>query len=81
MEVTIKKWGNCAAVRLPVSVLRAASLSIDQPLTVTAEDGSIVLRPIRKKTSAQLIAETPSFAGVEGWNELAPVGLETEAFR
>ena len=38
MEVTIKKWGNSAAVRIPVAVLVAADVALDQVVEVR-EDG------------------------------------------
>jgi antitoxin MazE len=43
MEHAVRKWGNSAAVRIPASVLGAAQLSIDSPVTVRAERGRIVI--------------------------------------
>jgi len=40
-----KKWGNCASVRIPASVMSAASLSIDQAVEVREEAGRIVIEP------------------------------------
>lgn len=47
MRVQVKKWGNSAAVRIPASVMAAASLSLDQSVDVREEDGRIVIEPIR----------------------------------
>lgn len=47
MRITVRKWGNSAAVRIPSSVMAAADLRIDQAVEVTEEDGRIILRPIR----------------------------------
>ncbi|OYX92339.1 MAG: PbsX family transcriptional regulator, partial [Caulobacter sp. 35-67-4] len=30
MQVLIKKWGNSASVRIPATVMAAASISVDQ---------------------------------------------------
>lgn len=48
MEVTIKKWGNSAAVRIPVAVLGAANVALDQVVEVREEGGRIVIEPARK---------------------------------
>ena len=47
MRVHVKKWGNSASVRIPASVLAAASLSIDQAVDVREEGGRIVIEPVR----------------------------------
>jgi len=69
MQVIIKKWGNCAAVRLPAAVMKAANLSIDQPVEVEERDGVITLRPVmrRRRALEELIAATPTFDRRPGW--------------
>lgn len=47
MRVQVKKWGNSASVRIPASVMAAASLRLDQSVDVREEDGRIVIEPIR----------------------------------
>ena len=44
MRVRIKKWGNSAAVRIPLPVT-AAALCIDQSVEVRAERGRIIVEP------------------------------------
>ena len=34
MRVTVKKWGNSAAVRLPASVMQATQLELDDVVEV-----------------------------------------------
>ena len=46
MRVTVKKWGNSASVRIPASVMAAASVSLDQAVDVREEAGRIVIEPI-----------------------------------
>lgn len=81
MQVVIKKWGNCAAVRLPAAVMKSANLSIDQPVEVEEHDGAITIRPVvrRRRSLEELIAATPSFERQPGWLD-EDVGGEREAF-
>lgn len=46
MRVQVKKWGNSASVRIPASVMAAASLRIDQEVDVRADDGRVVIEPV-----------------------------------
>lgn len=48
MRVTVRKWGNSAAVRLPSAVMQAARLELDAPVEVRAEDGRVVIEPVRE---------------------------------
>ncbi len=49
MKVIIKKWGNSAAVRIPVAIMTAANVALDQPVDVREEQGRIVIEPSRRK--------------------------------
>lgn len=82
MQVVVKKWGNCAAVRLPAAVMKSANLAVDQAVEVEEHDGVITLRPVlrRRRSLEELIAATPSFDRQSGWLE-DDVGAEREAFR
>jgi antitoxin MazE len=46
MRTLVKKWGNSAAVRIPASVMEAASLGVDQAVDIREEAGRIVIEPI-----------------------------------
>jgi antitoxin MazE len=49
-ETQISKWGNSMAVRIPLTLAREARLAEGDRLTLDlATDGSIVLRPARRK--------------------------------
>ena len=41
----VRKWGNSAAVRIPVGVLAEAGIEIDQPVEVRQERGRIIIEP------------------------------------
>ena len=50
MKVTVKKWGNSAAVRIPTAVMHATNLNLDETVDVREERGRIVIEPVRQKT-------------------------------
>jgi antitoxin MazE len=50
MRAKVRKWGNSAAVRIPVSVMQAARLDLDEVVDVREEAGRIVIEPLRQKT-------------------------------
>lgn len=81
MRVVVKKWGNCAAVRLPAAVMKSANLAIDQSVDVEERDGVITLRPVvrRRRSLEELIAATPGFESLPGWLD-EDVGRERGAF-
>ncbi len=47
MRVRVKKWGNSASVRIPASVMAAASLSLDQAVDIKEEGGRIIIEPVK----------------------------------
>ncbi len=50
MRARLKKWGNSAAVRIPVSVLEATQLALEEVVEVREDAGRIVIEPVRQKT-------------------------------
>jgi antitoxin MazE len=49
-DTQVSKWGNSLAVRIPKTLAREARLAEGDRLTLDLEtDGSIVLRPARRK--------------------------------
>lgn len=54
----ISKWGNSLAVRIPTAIAKEAELSEGDPLSVrVAEDGSIVIRPARRRYKLEDLLE------------------------
>ena len=54
----IVRWGNSMAVRIPKVVLRDAGLQEGDVLAFGAKNGSIVAKPIKKKTTlTELVAK------------------------
>lgn len=59
MHVTVKKWGHSASVRIPVAIMKAVSLNLDETVDIREEGGRIVIEPVRntkKYDLSQLIA-------------------------
>jgi antitoxin MazE len=50
MNVTVKKWGNSPAVRIPSAIMQASQLAVDDVVDVREEGGCIVIEPVRRKT-------------------------------
>lgn len=81
MRVTVRKWGNGAAVRIPASVMAAARLTLDQPVELHAEAGRIIIiEPVRPEgydlaalvgaitdENRQASVETGAARGREAW--------------
>ena len=78
MKLTIQKWGNSAAVRLPASMLAQMSVHVGDSFEVNVSAGEATLRAAKPKYKlADLMAEMPDgLPMVEGWDTLQPVGKE-----
>lgn len=46
MRVQVKKWGNSASVRIPASIMAAASLRVDQEVEVREDEGRVIIEPV-----------------------------------
>jgi len=46
MEVTIKKWGNSLAARIPMPIAKAIGISVDQRISIKADNGRIIITPV-----------------------------------
>jgi len=44
--LTVQQWGNSLAVRIPAKVARSARFSVGQPVEVSAQDASVLVRAI-----------------------------------
>jgi antitoxin MazE len=79
MHVTVKKWGHSASVRIPIAIMKAVSLSLDETVDMREEGGRIVIEPVRSTKEynlAQLLAGiTPENLHAEADFGL-PVGKE-----
>ncbi len=46
MQMTIKKWGNSLATRIPKAIAESTNLHLDQLVDIEEVDGKIVITPI-----------------------------------
>jgi len=83
MELKILKWGNSAAVRLPVDLLRKYGLHDGDLLEVEEVPNKLVLKPISAKpkyTLEQLLSQcdphAPEPEDLKAWRDMKPVGRE-----
>ncbi|MFT8633348.1 MAG: AbrB/MazE/SpoVT family DNA-binding domain-containing protein [Liquorilactobacillus ghanensis] len=47
-QTRLAKWGNSRAVRIPSQIIKQLKLDDNQDMTITIENGSIVLAPVKK---------------------------------
>ncbi len=62
MQLTVKKWGNSASVRIPAAIMEATHLKLDDLVDVREENGRIIIEPLAHKTyelNALLAGITP----------------------
>ena len=45
MQMTIKKWGNSLATRIPKAVVESIGLHFNQEVDIEAVDGKIIITP------------------------------------
>ena len=54
---TLKKWGHSAAVRIPVALMEATGLTVNQWVEVRAENGRLIVAPLPEElTLTELVA-------------------------
>jgi len=76
--LTVQRWGNSLAVRIPAAVARTARIKVGQPVEVSAQDSNVLVRPIgdpRLTLAQKLAAFDPSLHGGEVM-ATRPVGKE-----
>lgn len=52
-RVVTRKWGNSTGVRIPMSMMKAAKIDVNEELSAIVEDGKIIIEKtmVRKKPS------------------------------
>jgi len=77
-SMTIQKWGNSLAIRIPAAIARSAHFHLGTPVEVAEESGNVVVRSIagHKMTLNERLAHFD--AQKHGGEVMAtkPVGLE-----
>lgn len=77
MRLSVSRWGNSLAIRLPRGVVQDVHLCEGSEVDVTVEDGRVVLTPARAaetlSTLLALVTDTNRHGEVDSG---APVGKE-----
>lgn len=81
MKITVQKWGNSAAIRLPVTMLSQLGVAIGDAFEVDVGKRAATLRVSKPKYKlADLIAQCDPKAPLPddliAWNEMQDVGAE-----
>lgn len=81
MELSVQKWGNSDAVRLPSELPGVLKVSLGDKLSVNVQLESILPKAARPSYSlAELVAQcdpsAPEPADMAAWNILKPVARE-----
>lgn len=58
MTSQLARWGNSLALRIPKNVAAELQVGDGDPVTVSVEDGALVVRPARRRyTIEELVAD------------------------
>jgi len=81
MELSVQKWGNSAAVRLPTELLGILKVTLGDKLSVNVQPDGVLIKAARPAYSldelvAQCDPSAPEPADMEAWADLKPVGRE-----
>ena len=81
LELSIQKWGNSAAVRLPTELLSILKVKLGDKLAVDIRPEGAMLKPKRHSYSlSELVAQCDMNAAepadMEAWGQVKPVGRE-----
>lgn len=81
MELSVQKWGNSAAVRLPTELLGMLKVTLGDKLSVNVQPDGVLLKAARPSYSlADLVAQcdlsAPEPADLAAWSRVNPVGRE-----
>ena len=81
MELSVQKWGNSAAVRLPTELLGILKVTLGDKLSVNVQRDGVLLKAARPSYSlADLVAQcdlsAPEPADLTAWSRVKPVGRE-----
>lgn len=81
MELSVQKWGDSAAVRLPAELLGILKVSPGDKLSVNVQSDGVLLKAAKPVYAlADLVAQcdlgAPEPADLATWGEVRPVGRE-----
>lgn len=75
---TVQQWGNSLAIRIPAALARKVHFSVGQPVEVSIEDSTLVVRskgPQKMSLEQRLAVFDPDVHGGEAMSS-GPIGAE-----
>lgn len=69
MSVSISKWGNSAALRLPKNILDALSLQVGDQVNLTLKENTLVIEAAKPSLDELLVKITTDNSHVELIND------------
>lgn len=83
MKLSIQKWGNSAAVRLPAALLDQLGIAAGDQLEVEIRPDGLMLKRARPRyllaeLLAQCDARLPTAEDMEGWEDASAAGKEAQ---
>ena len=80
MLTKIKKWGNSQGLRFPKTLLEEAEIKLGDQVSVTAQDGRIIIETVNKLRNVydleKLVSKIPEDYRAEEVDWGLPVGKE-----
>lgn len=81
MELSVQKWGNSAAVRLPTELLGILKVTLGDKLSVNVQSDGVLLKAARPAYAlADLVAQcdlsAPEPEDMAAWGTVKPAGRE-----
>jgi antitoxin MazE len=73
MIISLSKWGNSHAIRLPKELMEKAELSVNDKIVVSVNGRKIVLKKLEKSHSAKLVQRFQNYDGDYTCQELESV--------
>ena len=73
-ELSLSKWGNSTAVRIPKEILDQAHLHQGDTVSIHLREGAIVIEPVRKKPTLEQLLEGYEAGEIADWGN--PQGQE-----
>lgn len=82
MKLTVQKWGNSAAIRLPAQLINQLNITLGDKLAINIRPDGVLLTPARQSYDlAELVAQcdrnAPAPADMTVWNQTDPRGNES----
>lgn len=63
MIISLSKWGNSHAIRLPKELMEKAELSVNDKIVVSVNGKEIVLKKLEESHSAKLVQRFQNYDG------------------